>query len=142
MISHGLQHEAGPAGNVAMAKIPEVSKKTLNEMVEMFKLLADDTRLRILFYLAHKGELHVRALCQMLGQSQPAVSHHLALLRVAKLIDMRREGKHNYYFIVRSRFDRFVETFFSVVPDGNRLRLDEYVLSYEPAEELEAAGVN
>ncbi|MBI1903623.1 MAG: metalloregulator ArsR/SmtB family transcription factor [Planctomycetia bacterium] len=125
-----------------MGKIPEVSKKTLNELVEMFKLLADDTRLRILFYLAHKGELHVRALCQMLGQSQPAVSHHLALLRVARLIAMRREGKHNYYSIVRRRFDRFVKTFFSVVPEGNRLRLDEYVLSYEPAEELEAAAVN
>ena len=125
-----------------MGKVPEVSKKTLNEMVEMFKLLADDTRLKILFYLAHKEELHVRALCQMLGQSQPAVSHHLALLRVAELIEMRREGKHNYYSIIRRRFDRYVKTFFSVVPDGNRLRLDEYVLSYEPAEELEAAAVN
>jgi DNA-binding transcriptional ArsR family regulator len=36
--------------------------------------------------------MHVRALCEILHQSQPAVSHHLALLRMAGLIDRRRVG--------------------------------------------------
>ena len=53
------------------------------ELVRLFKLFADETRLRILHYLMQRDELNVRTLCDLLGQSQPAVSHHLALLRVA-----------------------------------------------------------
>ena len=60
---------------------PEVSDQSVRELAQVFKLLSDETRLRILFYLAlsPQGELHVTDLCQRLGQSQPAVSHHLAL---------------------------------------------------------------
>ncbi len=67
----------------------------VRELAQVFKLLSDETRLRILFYLAlsPNGELHVTDLCQRLGQSQPAVSHHLALLRVSGLIESRREGQ-------------------------------------------------
>lgn len=58
---------------------PEVSDQSVRELAQVFKLLSDETRLRILFYLAlsPNGELHVTDLCQRLGQSQPAVSHHL-----------------------------------------------------------------
>ena len=60
---------------------PEVSDQSVRELAQVFKLLSDETRLRILFYLAlsPNGELHVTDLCHRLGQSQPAVSHHLAL---------------------------------------------------------------
>ncbi|MBM82453.1 MAG: hypothetical protein CMJ78_17960, partial [Planctomycetaceae bacterium] len=44
-------------------------------------------------------ELHVTALCDLLNQSQPAGSHHLALLRSSNLIAPRRDGKHNFYSI-------------------------------------------
>ena len=67
------------------------------DLVQTFKLLSDETRLRVLMYLMREGELHVTALCERLDQSQPAVSHHLALLRVAGLIAARRDGKHNFY---------------------------------------------
>ena len=61
--------------------LPEVSEQAIRELAQVFKLLSDETRLRILFYLAlsENRELHVTDLCQRLGQSQPAVSHHLAL---------------------------------------------------------------
>src|SRR6516225_11379168 len=80
---------------------PEVSDQSVRELAQVFKLLSDETRLRILFYLALSpdGELHVTDLCHRLGQSQPAVSHHLALLRVSGLIESRREGKHNFYCV-------------------------------------------
>ena len=42
--------------------------------------------------------------CQRLGQSQPAVSHHLAFLRVSGLIELRREGKHNFYSVRTDHF--------------------------------------
>ena len=48
--------------------------------------------------------------------SQPAVSHHLALLRVDGLIDCRRDGKHNFYRLLPDRFSELMHTVFSAVP--------------------------
>ena len=81
----------------------------LKDIAASFKLLADETRLRVLSLLMHHGELNVRTLCEQLDQSQPAVSHHLALLRDAGLIRARRDGKHNYYRCVRERLNSFVD---------------------------------
>lgn len=103
--------EAQPPVNVESLS-PEVA----TDLVSLFKLLSDETRLQILFYLSQSRELNVGTLCNMLNQSQPAVSHHLALMRVAGLIDMRREGKHNFYRIEPSKFGRYrsvLETFLS-----------------------------
>ena len=48
--------------------------------------------------LLSEKERNVTELCADLGtQSQPAVSHHLALLRHGRLIEPRRSGKHNFY---------------------------------------------
>ncbi len=77
----------------------------LRERVASFKLLADETRLRVLSLLVQNGELNVTSLCDSLEQSQPAVSHHLALLRDAGLICARREGKHNYYRCIPERVE-------------------------------------
>lgn len=117
--------------------IPVVADTTLKDLVKIFKLLSDETRLRILFYLLRTDELHVRALCGLLSQSQPAVSHHLALLRVAGLIEPRREGKHNYYRILTERFQHVLDTFFANVPDQDRrIRFENYVLSYAPVQDV------
>ena len=99
-----------------------------------FKLLADETRLRILFLL-HQEEMNVLELCTRLGQRQPSVSHHLALLRAAGLIGMRREGKHNFYRICPDRFEEMIGSFFEAVP-GHPLRIcfDRYELRYAPLE--------
>ncbi len=60
------------------------------------KFVSDPTRLQVLLFLT-EGEQHVGALCDKLGQSQPAVSHHLALLRHGSIISPRRVGKNNFY---------------------------------------------
>jgi ArsR family transcriptional regulator, arsenate/arsenite/antimonite-responsive transcriptional repressor len=90
----------------------QVSDKLERDLVKVFKLLADETRLKILMILMREGELHVSALCERLGQSQPAVSHHLALLRVAGMISSRRDGKHNFYSVEKSRFHKIVGELF------------------------------
>lgn len=73
--------------------------RTNKEMAEIFKSLADENRLQILRILMREGELHVTKICEELGESQPAVSHHLTQLKHARLVDYRRDGKFNHYFI-------------------------------------------
>src|SRR3954464_6644816 len=62
----------------------------------LLKQVSDPTRLQVVLMLAD-GERHVGALCEELNQSQPAVSHHLALLRHGSIIAPRRQGKNNFY---------------------------------------------
>ncbi|WP_159235915.1 metalloregulator ArsR/SmtB family transcription factor [Raoultella terrigena] len=65
--------------------------------VQLFKLLADETRTTIILLLREAGELCVCELCSVTHQSQPKVSRHIALLREAGLVLDRREGKWIYY---------------------------------------------
>lgn len=95
-----------------------LSAEMSKQLVQLFKLLSDETRLRIVFHLLERAELNVRTLCEMLQQSQPAVSHHLALLRVAGLIECRREGKHNFYRLLPERFEQLTRMLFQATP-GN-----------------------
>jgi ArsR family transcriptional regulator len=117
----------------ATSAFPEVSHQLEKDLVQVFKLLSDETRLRILLYLRRERELHVTALCEKLGQSQPAVSHHLALLRVAGLIEPRRDGKHNYYSVRQQHFHRLMEELFQSLGDTDRdeIRFDNFVLTHE-----------
>ena len=69
----------------------------IRRVADLLKQVSDPTRLQVLMMLAEK-ERNVSELCADLGsQSQPAVSHHLALLRHGRLIEPRRSGKHNFY---------------------------------------------
>jgi len=119
------------------ADFPDVHDTLMQDMAGVFKLLADRTRLRILVHLARYGEAHVRALCELVDQSQPAVSHHLALLRGAGLLVCRRDGKHNFYRVVSHRFQMLIDGLFDEVPEPRRkIRFENYVLSYEPTATL------
>lgn len=100
----------------------DISPQLQSDLSQFFKLLADETRLRVLVHLLHEGELHVSALCERLGQSQPAVSHHLAMLRLGKLIDVRREGKFNYYAVSHQRLTRLLDEVFQSNPEPAELR--------------------
>jgi DNA-binding transcriptional ArsR family regulator len=115
----------------AIDTMPEVSEQAVRELAQVFKLLSDETRLRILFYLAQNSELHVTDLCNRLGQSQPAVSHHLALLRVSGLIESRREGKHNFYSVRTDHFGDLLVSLFSAAGEiPKKVRFHDFVLSY------------
>lgn len=63
--------------------------------ISALKALAEPTRLRILFLLV-SGELNVKDLTRVLGQSQPRISRHLKLLDEAELIERYREGNWVY----------------------------------------------
>ncbi len=70
----------------------------------LLKHVSDPTRLQVITILA-EGEQHVGALCAQLSQSQPAVSHHLALLRHGGIIAPRRQGKNNFYSLTETGTD-------------------------------------
>src|SRR5215210_7173509 len=67
----------------------------------LLKHVSDPTRLQVILILS-EGERHVGALCSQLSQSQPAVSHHLALLRHGGIIAPRRQGKNNFYSLTET----------------------------------------
>lgn len=78
------------------AKESEQRLKQAQRASILLKQVSDPTRLQVVLMLA-EGEKHVGALCEQLSQSQPAVSHHLALLRHGGIIAPRRQGKNNFY---------------------------------------------
>jgi len=70
--------------------------RDLQALAELCHILGDGTRLRILRAL-QDGELNVTALCKRLKLPQPTVSRHLAILRMARLVNNRRAGKEIFY---------------------------------------------
>ncbi len=112
--------------------VQRLEDETAKEFVQVFKLLADETRVRILHYLLQQEEYNVRTLCELLQQSQPAVSHHLALLRMAGLIECRRDGKHNYYHLVPKRVQAILNLLFGATGgNARKIRFDDCVLTYQ-----------
>ncbi|HBQ7718227.1 TPA: metalloregulator ArsR/SmtB family transcription factor [Klebsiella pneumoniae] len=65
--------------------------------LQLFKNLADETRLGIVLLLKARGELCVCDLCTALAQSQPKIPRHLAMLRESGLLLDRKQGKWVHY---------------------------------------------
>lgn len=77
-------------------------EKTLTEMENLFMALADKTRLRLL-NLLRQDEICVCFFTEVLGESQPKISRHLAYLRNAGIVEARRDGKWMHYKIVEPK---------------------------------------
>ena len=108
------------------------SKNLERDLVQIFKLLADETRLKILMYLMREGELSVSALCDRFGLSQPAVSHHLALLRVAGMIEPRRDGKNSIYTIQKDHFHKIMgELFSNLMNDRKMVDFSDFLVTQQ-----------
>ncbi|MBI5482411.1 MAG: winged helix-turn-helix transcriptional regulator, partial [Deltaproteobacteria bacterium] len=73
-----------------------VGEREATAVADLFRTLADPTRLRILALLG-EGEACVHVICARLGMGQSAVSHQLRLLRVGHLVRPRRVGREIYY---------------------------------------------
>jgi len=66
---------------------------------DLFRALADPTRRALFEWLARDGEQTVHGLTARAGVSQPAVSKHLAMLKLARLVRDRREGRETHYSV-------------------------------------------
>jgi ArsR family transcriptional regulator len=114
-----------PAPSLRSKSSVSISAESITELAEMFRVLADESRIKILLALAHEGELHVTALCEMLSTptkkaSQPAVSHHLTLLRMFHLVSYRRDGKHNFYRLDTNHLRELIEQIFAESSNGQK----------------------
>lgn len=72
------------------------SEQTLYDVADLFKVFSDSTRLRIMYALLDK-ERSVNVLAQELKMNQSAISHQLRVLKNARLIKNRKQGKEVYY---------------------------------------------
>lgn len=76
-------------------------------VVEVFRMLADPTRVRVLWALADR-ELSVNELAEHIGKPAPSVSQHLAKLRMARLVRTRRAGTTIFYSLENEHVQRLV----------------------------------
>ncbi len=77
-------------------RIGGINEDELMDLADLFKMFADSTRIKILVDLS-QGEKSVSEICEDLEMNQSAVSHQLKILRNAKLLCVRREGKSMIY---------------------------------------------
>jgi ArsR family transcriptional regulator len=98
----------------ASEKMP--GEDELYDLAELFKVFGDSTRIRILFVL-FEAEMCVCDIAEALNMTQSAISHQLRILKQAKLVSNRREGK----MIIYSLADDHVRT----IIDQGREHIEE-----------------
>lgn len=82
--------------------------RQLDLAVRTFALLADRTRLSIVWHLRH-GELSVNEIANRVGKSPATVSQHLGKLRLAGIVHTRRDGNHIHYRLADNHVGEVVE---------------------------------
>lgn len=80
----------------------------LDEVAELFKCLADPTRLKLLTAMV-SGERTVGELATAAGATQSAVSHQLRILRTMRLVRARREGRYIHYSLADEHVSNLLE---------------------------------
>ena len=87
-------------------------EEILYDLAELFKILGDSTRIKIL-YVLFESDMCVCDIAQLLGMTQSAISHQLRALKQSKLVKYRREGKTVFYSLadghVRTILDQGME---------------------------------
>ena len=87
----------------------KISEDMLIDLSEFFKVFADSTRMKIIYALMEK-ELCVCDIATIVGTTQSAISHQLRVLKQAKLVKFRKDGKTVYY----SLDDEHISTLYEI----------------------------
>ena len=83
-------------------------ENALIDLAELFKIFGDSTRIKILYTLS-VSKMCVCDIAQILGMTVSAVSHQLAILRRAKLVGTKRDGKTVFYFLADDHVELILE---------------------------------
>ncbi|WP_069871038.1 metalloregulator ArsR/SmtB family transcription factor [Fusibacter sp. 3D3] len=97
----------------------------MNHLIEFFKSISDETRLRILVLLSRK-EMCVCELCEVLEESQPKVSRHLARLRDMGYVRDERQGQWVFYYtnFADSVHEEIMNTILNKIENYPQLMID------------------
>jgi len=87
------------AGKPALGARPLITPEQAGDLIGLFKVLANDSRLRLLHALERAGELCVSDLADEVGMRPQAVSNQLQRLADRRIVSARREGNNVYYRI-------------------------------------------
>src|SRR3954469_20058384 len=96
-------------------------------LVRLLQALADPTRLRLV-NLLRSGEICVCFFVEILGEPQPKVSRHLAYLRRAGLVDVRRDGKWMHYKLAATPHKAVLDAILDTIADDRQMRRDRLAL--------------
>ena len=95
----------------------------MNQISELFKVLSDDTRLRII-NLLDKQDLCVCELVDILNLSQPKISKHIARLRSINPVSTKRNEQYIYYSLDRNNLD-YMSIITTVLQTSNTILLED-----------------
>ncbi|WP_232326797.1 MULTISPECIES: ArsR/SmtB family transcription factor [Microbispora] len=101
------------------------SRETTEELAQIFGLLADPGRLRLISALLEGGEMCVCDLAAATGHSMSAASHALRLLRVHNVVKVRRSGRQAYYRLADSHVRMLFDLAITHIGHDGRERDDE-----------------
>lgn len=91
-------------------------KTDIDDLAEMFKALSNGIRLRIVIGLLEKSECNVNLMAEKLGISQPNVSQHLTILKLAGVIEGFRKGNQICYRVTNKMVSKLIR---SICPQGS-----------------------
>lgn len=84
------------------------SEEAVSQLADLFRLMGDTNRLRIILACLH-DPISVSDIAEMLGLSQSLVSHHLRLLRAARVVRSERRGKQVFYIAADEHIQCVIE---------------------------------
>lgn len=99
-------------------------KVQLDKIAKYHRALSDVTRLRIVFLLKD-GEMHGQALAESLQVSAPTVTHHMAKLREASLVESRRDKNTIYFRLIDQQFVNYAKASLHLISGDEQRTLTE-----------------
>lgn len=97
-----------------LTNMPEETQ--LYDLAELFKVFGDSTRIKIL-YVLFQSEMCVCDIAQLLNMGQSAISHQLRVLKQAKLVKSRRDGKTIFYSLADSHVRTIIDQGFEHIEE-------------------------
>lgn len=85
-----------------------LEEELLYDLAELYKIFGDSTRIRILYALSEK-EMCVNDIAEELGMTMSAISHQLRILKQARLVKYRKEGKTVFYALADDHVKSIIE---------------------------------
>jgi ArsR family transcriptional regulator, arsenate/arsenite/antimonite-responsive transcriptional repressor len=91
------------------------TNQTISELLEMLRAFSDETRQKIIRQCFSEKEICVNDIARQFTLSRPTISHHLNLMKRAKLLNSRKVGKEVYYSVNKEHIISFLESFLNTI---------------------------